>query len=100
MKKIEVLCWGLKHISENHNCSSGTDWEEDGRVYVFSWDGINIPTQSDVDMLCDDLGIPKRFRYLGDYSYDICIPEDWDKDAEYKVTGFEMWKKYDAVIGQ
>jgi hypothetical protein len=98
MKKIEVLCWGIEHIAQNHDFGYSTeDWETEGEVCIYG--GCNVPTLSDVQMLCQDLGIPRECIEDSDFGIDVWIPEDWDKDAEYKETGMEMWKRYGFVIG-
>jgi len=99
MKKIEVLCWGMEHIANNHHFSASTEsWNLDGEVCIFG--GINVPTLSDVQMLCNDLKIPGEYIESSDFGIDVWIPEDWDYNGEYEPSGFEMWKRRDAVIGE
>lgn len=90
MKKIEMLCYGIKHIAENHRLEADVEFEETGEVCIFG--GNNIPTEMDVRMLCADLGIPEDNIESGDCGIDVFIPEDWDGNAEY-VTGLEFWRR-------
>ena len=99
MKKIDVLCWGIEHIANNHNFSASTKcWEDEGEVCIYG--GCNVPTLSDVQMLCSDLGISRDYIDSSDFGIDVFIPEDWDKNAEYEPSGFEMWKRRNIKIGE
>lgn len=100
MKKIEVLCWGIKHIAENHNFDHYTSFEGEDCDNCCGIFGDNIPTVSDVEMMCDDLGISRDCVDVDSFGICITPSDDWEKDEEYEPTGMEMWKKYDAVIGQ
>lgn len=92
MRKIDVLCWGIEHIANNHNFSASTkSWEKEGEVCIYG--GCNVPTLSDVRMLCSDLGISRDYIDSSDFGIDVFIPEDWDINGEYTFSGFEMWKK-------
>ena len=95
MKKIDVLCWGIEHIANNHNLSASTKfWKDEGDVCIYG--GCNVPTLSDVQMLCSDLGIPRDCIDSSDFGIDVFIPEDWDINGEYTFSGFEMWKKHNV----
>lgn len=56
MKKIDVLVWGVKHISANHDTHENTDYQEDGAMCIMD---NHVPTVSDLRMLCEDLGIER-----------------------------------------
>lgn len=66
--------------------------------------GCNVPTLSDVRLMCDDLGISRDCIESDDFGITVYIDHDMRKEdgllqQEYEPTGFEMWKRYDAVIG-
>ena len=90
---FEILLWGVKHIAENHGFNSNTeDWEEDGEVCI--WGGCNVPTLCDVQMLCDDLGIPGEYIESSEYGIDIFIPQDWyDLKRDMPFKGMCLWKR-------
>ena len=93
MTKIEMLCWGVQHIAQNHGFHSDvTGWETDGEVCIYG--GNNVPTIMDVRMLCEDLGIEKKYVESSAWGIDIWIPseEDWDGNEEY-VQGLEFWRR-------
>jgi hypothetical protein len=97
MKKIEVLCWGMEHIAQNHNFKAVTDYEEThGEVCIYG--GCNVPTLGDVESLCEDLGLPRQNIETSDFGIDVWL-DDWNGEEEYTVTGHELWKRYDSVIG-
>lgn len=87
-----MLCWGIRHIAENHGFEADTDWESNGEVCIFG--GNNIPTMMDVQMLCADLGIGREYIDEGDYGIDVWLPDEdvWDGNEEYKV-GLEFWRR-------
>lgn len=91
MKKIDVLRWGVKHIAENHEFKSFT--EDDGE-YTFSIFGVNIPTLSDVRMMCEDLGIPLENVYYNPFGIDIEF-EEWAHEQGYEEykSGIELWRR-------
>lgn len=101
MKKIEVLAWGVKHIASNHrNVNCDTDYEE---FQSMSIDDCATPTLADARMMCEDLGIERECCYA-DHSWGIIVidVEGWADtigQQEYTPTGHEMWKRFDAVIG-
>lgn len=98
MKRIDVLKWGLQHIAANHNLQANTeDYLDENQVCI--WGGCNVPTLADVQMLCEDLKIPKDYIYTDDFGITVELPRRWKQDAEYKVTGWEMWKKSNVEIG-
>ena len=43
---LEMLCWGIQHIAENHGFHANVNYEEDGEVCIYG--GCNVPTLSDV----------------------------------------------------
>lgn len=90
MTKIEMLCWGIQHIAENHGFEADVNWRGNGEVCI--WGGSNIPTEMDVIMLCADLGIGKEYIDFNDYGIDVWLPEEWDGNAEYTV-GLEFWRR-------
>lgn len=98
MKKIDVLTWGIEHIAHNHKfgCYSG-DSEDMDEVCIF---GNNVPTLSDVKMLCEDLGLPAELISFSDYGIDVYIPSGEWREQDYEITGYEFWKTFDSVIGQ
>ena len=86
----EILFWGIQHIAENHGFVAHTeDWEDDGEVYIV---GNNVPTLSDVRMLCDDLGIPREYVESNEYGIDVYIPQDWfDEKKDLPFSGMCFW---------
>ncbi|MCR5066345.1 MAG: hypothetical protein K6A67_11355 [Bacteroidales bacterium] len=96
MKKIEVLCWGIEHIAQNHNFASVTDYVQDGEVCIYG--GCNVPTLGDVEALCEDLGLPRENIEASEFGIDVWLYE-WNGEEEYKETGLELWKRYGSVIG-
>ena len=60
-----------------------TDWEEDGEVAIC---GNNVPTLSDVNFLCEDVGIPNEYISTNDYGIDAYIPEEW-----YETTARDLF---------
>lgn len=100
MKKIEVLTWGIKHIAENHGFNASTDWQEEGEVCV--WGGCNVPTLSDVQMMCEELDIEESCIEASDYGIDIFLTDEWLNsvaNVEYEESGLELWKRYGVSIG-
>ena len=90
---FETLIWGIQHIAENHGFRSVIDWEEDGQVAICGM-GINVPTIMDVNLLCEDVGIDKRYIYHTDFGIDICIPTDWyETIAQDVFDGYCMWQR-------
>lgn len=96
---FEMLLWGVKHIAENHGFNSNTkDWEEYGEVYI--WGGCNVPTLCDVQMLCEDLGIPREYIDNSEYGMEIFIPQDWyDLKSDMPFKGMCLWKRNNVEIG-
>ena len=95
LTNMEMLIWGIKHIAENHNFVAYTDdWEEDLEVYIL---GNNVPTLSDVQMLCKDLGIPLEY-IDSEYGIDVFLPEDWLKEKkDLPFKGMCFWGRADAL---
>lgn len=87
MTKIEMLTWGCRHIAHNH----GFKFAEDiGQVCVYG--GCNVPLLADLQMLCDDLNIPRDYIESGECGVDIFIPDGWDAESEYE-KGLELWRR-------
>lgn len=85
---------GVQHIAENHGFKYNTeDWETDGEVCILG--GCNAPTLCDVQMLCEDLGIPREYIDSNDeYGIDIFIPQDWyDLKRDMPFKGKCLWKR-------
>jgi hypothetical protein len=93
MTNIQMLVWGIKHIAKNHGLNAETDYKSEGEVCI--WGGCNIPTLSDVRMLCEDLHIERENIVSGDYGIDVYVSKDWwDKYAKKPYEkGMELWKK-------
>lgn len=93
MTNIQMLVWGIKHIAKNHGLNAETDYKSEGEVCI--WGGCNIPTLSDVRMLCEDLHIERENIVSGDYGIDVYVSEDWWKTYAKKPyeKGMELWKK-------
>lgn len=91
-KNIDVLIYGLHHIAENHNTTAITnDWKEEQQVCVMV---NNVPTMSDVQMLCDDLGIPRDCIYASFFGIDIELPYEWiEKTSKKAFNGYRFWEK-------
>ncbi len=102
MKKIDVLVWGVKHISANHDTHANTDYQEDGAMCIMD---NHVPTVSDLRMLCEDLGI-EREQIEVDNSWcavTVYLTRDWHDtigQEEYIPTGHEMWKRANVNIGE
>ena len=119
MKKIEVLAWGMKHIAGNYQMEADTEsYNEDGQMCIYVTDfekGLTPAPINDVQMLCHDLGIPREFIETSEWGVDVYLDYAWlhtkeecegycDGEfrkllADYEPTGFEMWKRSGAVIG-
>ena len=102
MKKLEVLRWGLQHIAANHGFKAATDESEDGTMCIFG--GCNVPTLSDVRMLCEDLAIPSDYVESDDFGITVYMDWGWLDEGglmqeDYVPTGMEFWKKRDVEIG-
>ena len=89
---IEVLIYGLNHIAENHNTTAITEnWEEEQQVCVMK---NNVPTLSDVQMLCDDLELPRKCIYANEFGIDIELPHEWVKKTSKKTfKGYRFWER-------
>lgn len=102
MRKGDVFVWGIKHIAENHNLECDTDYENsDYSVCIFG--GCSVPLLSDVQMLCDCVGIPRENIYPSDFGIDVDLDWDWCQEdgggqEEYVSSGNELWKRYDVKI--
>ena len=96
MTKFEMLVWGVKHIAENHGFKSNTEeWESDGEVWIFG--GCNVPTICDVQMLCEEVGIPTDYIETNEFGIDIYIPQDWlELESDKPFSGLCMWKKHNV----
>lgn len=90
-----MLLWGIAHIAENHGFNSCTDYEEDGQVCV--WGGCNVPTISDVRMLCEDVHIAGNCIFTNDFGVDIELTDGWMKKYANKTyKGMSLWKSVNA----
>lgn len=89
---IEVLIYGLNHIAENHNTTAITEnWEEEQQVCVMK---NNVPTLSDVQMLCDDLELPRKCIYANEFGIDIELPHEWvTKTSKKTFKGYRFWER-------
>lgn len=99
MKNIDVLCWGIEHIAENHNFAADIDYNESGEVCIYG--GCNTPTLQDVYFLCEDLKIERQMVESSDWGIDVFLSQEWYDTIgqnEY-VPGMEFWKRYGFVIG-
>lgn len=102
MTKLEVLCWGMRHIAANHKMNADVEHIfEDGEVCLWSMNGTNIPAIQDVRFLCEDLGLDTRSVEGSEYGVDVWIYDDDYSllEQEYTPTGMEMWKRYGVEIG-
>ena len=102
MKKIEVLAWGVQHIASNHRgVACSTDWEEFQSMSIHD---DAVPTLSDAQMLCEDVGLGRENCWPDrSWGFIVIDVEDWADtigQQEYTPTGHEMWKKIDATIGE
>ena len=90
---VQMLCWGIKHIASNHGWQASTNYKEDGEVCIFG--GCNVPTLSDVQFLCEDMGIDKHFIESSDCGIDVFIPAGWLEGfgKEPYQQGAELWKR-------
>lgn len=93
-KNIDVLIYGLHHIAENHSTIAITnDWKEEQQVSLMK---NNLPTMSDVRMLCEDLGIPKDCIYTSFFGIDIELPQEWiEKTSKKTFKGYRFWERKD-----
>jgi catalase len=89
---IEVLIYGLNHIAKNHNTTAITEnWEEEQQVCVMK---NNVPTMSDIRMLCEDLGIPRNCIYETMFGIDIELPYEWvTKTSKETFKGYRFWER-------
>jgi hypothetical protein len=81
-----MLKKGLKEIAKNHGLNYSID--EYGMPYV--WGGMNIPTMSDVQMLMEDVKMPRENAYFSEFGVDF-ESYGWEHDRRY-VKGFELWR--------
>lgn len=106
MKYIEVLCWGMQHIAGNHKCEASVDYEQDGSVCIFGTNGISVPANSDVRMLCEDLSIPRDCIDVSDFGIDVYVTQEWYDtigQQEYvypeECRRNDFWKRSNVAIG-
>ena len=89
---FEMLLWGVQHIAEHHGFKYNTEDWEDGMVCIFC--SCNVPTLCDVQMLCEDLGIPRNFIESSDYGIEVFIPQDWfDTKKDIPFNGMCFWQR-------
>ncbi len=108
MKKIDVLKWGLQHIAANYKMEASVDdVEETGEACIYVTDEhpeVTPAPINDVQMLASDLGIQRDDVEVDEYG--VTVYAAWylhgNKSLydEYVPTGHEMWKKYNATIGE
>ncbi|MDD6017068.1 MAG: hypothetical protein PUC18_12490 [Prevotellaceae bacterium] len=102
MKKIDVLAWGVQHIASNHGCDYRTDYDEECPQMTI-WDD-RVPTVMDVRMMCEDLGMPRKSVHVADlWRVTFIDIGEWagtDGQDEYEPTGYEMWTRAGAKIGE
>jgi hypothetical protein len=103
MRKGDVLAWGMQHIASNHKVDASIEYEEDGSMCIYG--DCNVPILNDVQMLCEDLGIPRDHVEPCDFGVDVYIDWDWTQEGgllqqDYVPTGMELWKRHGAVIGE
>lgn len=101
MTNLEMLCWGVKHIANNHGFKSNASVKEaktEGEVCIYG--GSNIPTYADIKMLCKDCGFTAE--QIADcveeseYGIDIYFPCDWWEELAnkpYKTPFHEFWRR-------
>ena len=84
---------GIAHIAENHGFECNiADCEIDGEFCIF---GFNIPTLSDVYMLCEEVGISKGFISANEEGIDVFIDDDWwEKALTEPFKGDCLWARY------
>ena len=90
---LEMLVIGIKEIAKNHGFESDTDWEGNGEVCIFG--GCNIPTLSDVQMLCEELMINHSDIDSYGFEIDVLISQEWLKEWAQKsyVPMGQFWHK-------
>ena len=90
---LDMLLWGIEHIARNHGFDCSLDYEEDGNVCIFG--GCNIPTLSDVKMLCEDIGIDPNCVESCDCGIDVNFTWTWYKNVANKPykKGMELWRR-------
>lgn len=92
-----MLKWGLNHVAENHGfCADTKDLETEGVVCIWSAEKtLNVPTLSDTQMLCDDLGInAKESIDISDCGLDIYPTHDWfNTKGKETFKGMELWRR-------
>ena len=90
---LDMLLWGIEHIARNHGFDCNLDYEKCGNVCIFG--GCNIPTLSDVKMLCEDVGIDPRCVESCSLGIDVNFTVGWFfhiAKRPYK-KGMELWRK-------
>lgn len=90
---LEMLIIGIEEIAKNHGFESDTDWEENGEVCIYG--GCNVPTLSDVQMLCEELMINHSNIESSDCGIDIWIDQEWFDELAQKsyVPMGQFWHK-------
>lgn len=93
LSNIDMLCWGIEHIVTNHRLQYNCDYENDGQVCI--WGGCNVPTLSDVIMLCEDVGIDRQCISSSEFGIEVDISEEWYEEHAIKPyrKGLELWKR-------
>ena len=90
---LEMLVIGIDEIAKNHGLESDTDWEENGEVCIYG--GCNVPTLSDVEMLCEELMINHSNIESSEFGIDIWIDQEWFDELAQKsyVPMGQFWHK-------
>jgi len=108
MKKIDVLKWGLQHIAANYRMGASVDdLEETGEACIYVTEehpDVSPAPVNDVQLMCKDLGIKSDDVEVDGYG--VTVYAAWYISGskslldEYQPTGHEMWKKFNAKIGE
>jgi len=93
MTNLEMLLWGIQHIAENHKFEADTEnWQTEGEICIYG--GCNVPTLSDVRMLCEDCKVPFDNIESSEFGIDVYLPNSprWAK-SKYKKPFHEFWRR-------
>jgi len=95
---LEMLLWGIEHIAQNHGFECNTDYTETGSVFIR---GNNVPTLSDVQMLCEDCKLDKD-DFIETHEWgaiEVFLPFDYFDglrgwgDVKYEKPPHEFWRR-------
>ena len=90
---LEMLIIGIEEIAQNHGFKSFNAIEEDRQVGIL---GGNIPTLSDVYMLCENIGIDYKQDVEEDsFGITVWISDEWFEEKANSIyePEHEMWRK-------